>query len=147
MQNKHYQPIRHRKKRGKERTVKNDKLLEQAEIMFNNVKKEKFVSDLAKSFDDLSIRIDLIGTPEASFIIANKNGKLKFIKERIPTDMAVGIHKEYFHELMKNPPRFGNMNFVYNNIIFRKGVVKLFNCARPFLSNTLLNNYKPKGVT
>lgn len=147
MQNKHYQTIHHRKKRGKgERKTRDSIILKKAERMFNNISKEKFVKGLAKSFDDVSIRIDLVGTPEAFFIIANKKGRLKFIKERIHTDMAVGIHKEYFLELLKNPPQFGNMNFIHNNIIFRKGIVKMFKYARPLLSNTLLNNYKPKGV-
>ncbi len=147
MLNKHYLRIHDRKKRGQgERKTRDSTLLKKAEIMFNNISQEKFIKRLAKSFDDVSIRIDLVGTPEAFFIIANRKGRLKFIKERRPTDMAVGIHKEYFFELLKNPPQFGNMKFIHNNIIFRKGIVKMFKYAQPLLSNTLFSDYQPKKV-
>ena len=145
--NKHYTIIHDRKKRGNGRKkTKDADILNKVEQMFNEITKEKFIRDMAKSFDNISIRVDLIGTPEISFIIENEKGRVKFIRERIDTDMAVGIHKEYFLELLKTPPKFGNMMFIYNNIIFRKGVVKMFKYAQPLLSNTLFSDYQPKGV-
>lgn len=147
MQNRHYLPIRKRKARGTgKKKVEDSVIIEKAKLMFDEISQEQFVKDLAKSFEDLTIRIDLVGVPEAFFIIANENGKLRFITEKMHTDMAVGIHKEYFLELLKNPPQVGNMMFIYNNIIFRKGTVQMFKYALPLLSNVTVTSYRAKGV-
>lgn len=134
----HYRIIHDRKKRGKnKRGLSKNLLLSKAKEMFERMNKEKFVRDMAKKFNNLSIRVDLIGTPEVSFVLAVQNGKLKFLTEQVYSDIAVGIHKEYFLELLKNPPQFGNMKLVHNNIFFRKGRVKMFKYARPLLSSSL----------
>lgn len=135
---RHYNIIHDRKKRGKKkRSLSKNSLLSKAREMFERMNKEEFVQDMAKRFNNLSIRIDLIGTPEVSFVLAVQQGKLKFLTEHMYTDIAVGIHKEYFLELLKNPPQFGNMKIVHNNIFFRKGRVKMFKYAKPLLSSSL----------
>lgn len=141
-----YKIIHDRKKRGgrKKRSLSEKALLEKAEKLFNTMSKEKIIKDMAKSFDNMALRIDLVGTPEVSFIIAVQNGKLKFIADKLYTDMAIGIHKEYFLELVKNPPELGNMEIIYNNIIFRKGVVKMFKRSRPLFSSALLSGIREK---
>ena len=141
-----YKIIHDRKKRGgrKKRGLSEKALLDKAQKLFNSVSNEKVVKDLAKSFDNIALRVDLVGTPEVSFIIAVKSGKLKFITDKLYTDMAIGIHKEYFLELVKNPPELGNMNIVYNNIIFRKGVVKMLKRSRPLFSSALLTGIEKK---
>jgi len=143
---KKYKTIHDKKKRGgrKKRSLSEKALLEKARKLFDRMGKEKIMKDLAKSFDNMALRIDLVGTPEVSFIIAAKSGKLKFITDKLYSDIAIGIHKEYFLELVKNPPLLGNMNIVYNNIIFRKGVVKMFKRSRPFFSSALLGGIKKK---
>lgn len=141
-----YRTIHERKKRrGREKRSLSEKaLLEKAQKLFDGISKEKIIKDLAKSLGNMALRIDLVGTPEVSFIIAAKSGKLKFITDKIYTDMAIGVHKEYFLELVKNPPKLGNMNIVYNNIIFRKGAVKMFKRSRPFFSSALFSGIKKK---
>ncbi|MBU4501468.1 MAG: hypothetical protein KKA79_02670 [Nanoarchaeota archaeon] len=140
---KHYRTIHDKEERGKKkRRLSEELLISKAEEVFERMSKEKFIRDLAKRLDNISIRIDLIGTPETSFIIAVKKGKLKFLTEHIYADMAVGIHKKYFLELLENPPEFGNMKIIHNNIIFRKGRVKLFKYAQPLLASTLFSGVK-----
>ena len=141
-----YKTIHDRKKRGgrEKRSLSEKALLEKAQKLFNSVSKEKIVRDLAKSFGNMTLRVDLVGTPEVSFIIAVQNRKLKFVTDKLYTDMAIGIHKEYFLELVKNPPELGNMNIIYNNIIFRKGVVKMFKRSRPLFSSALLSGIEKK---
>lgn len=137
---KHYRTIHDKKKRGRRRRkITEELLLSKAREMIERMNKEKFVRDMAKRFEDLSVRIDLIGTPEVSFVLAARKGKLKFLTDHVYADMAVGIHKEYFLELLKNPPEFGNMKIIHNNIIFRKGMVKLFKYFKPLLSSSLLS--------
>ncbi len=152
---KHYKTIHNRKKRSKKgKKVTEELLLSRAQEMFERMSKEKFVRDMARRFDNISIRVDLVGTPEVSFVLAVQKGKLKFLTEHMYTDMAVGIHKEYFLELLENPLEFGNMKVIHNNVIFRKGIVKMFKYARPLLSSGLLSgeldaamqrNKLPKG--
>lgn len=135
-----YKTIHNKKKRGRKRKeITEELLLSRAREMFERVNKEKFVRDLAKRFENLSIRVDLVGTPEVSFILAVQKGKLKFLTDHMYTDMAVGVHKEYFLELLENIPEFGNMKVIHNNIIFRKGRVKIFKYAKPLLSSSLLS--------
>lgn len=138
---RHYRTIHDTKKRGKNRDISKESLLSKAQEMFKRMNKEKFVQDLAKRFNNFSMRVDLVGTPEVSFVLAIQQGKLKFLTEKIYTDIAVGIHKEYFLELLKNPPEFGNMKIIHNNIFFRKGRVKLFEYAKPLLSSTLSSTF------
>lgn len=137
---KHYRIIHDKKKRGKkDNGLTGELLLSKAREMFERMNQERFVRNLAKGFEDLSIKIDLVGTPEVSFVIAVQKGKLRFLTEHVHADMAVGIHKEYFLELLENPPRFGNMKIIYNNIIFRKGRVRVFEYAKPLLFSSLLS--------
>lgn len=126
------------------RSLSEKALLKKAQELFDSMSKEKVIKDLAKSFDNIALRVDLVGTPEVSFIIAVKSGELKFIADKFYTDMAIGIHKEYFLELAKNPPELGNMNIIYNNIIFRKGVVKMFKRSRPLFATALFSGIKKK---
>ncbi|MBU2497228.1 MAG: hypothetical protein KJ767_04170 [Nanoarchaeota archaeon] len=138
--NKKYLPIHKNKKRGKgDKTLNPEELLALVRKFFDNATKEKFVKDLAKSFDDISCRIDLVGVPETSFVLAVVKGKLKFLSSRQNADMAMGIHKDFFLDLIQNPPKFGNIKLIYNNIIFRKGIVKLFKYGKPIFSSVLFS--------
>lgn len=141
-----YTTIHNRKKRGgrRKRNTSEEKLIEKARAIYNVMKKEKIIKDLAKSFDDISLKVDLVGTPEVSFIIAVENGKLKFLTDKRYTDMAIGIHKNYFLELVKNPPKWRSINLRYNNIIFRKGVVRMFKQSKSLFSKILTTGTRQK---
>jgi len=114
-------------------------LLKKGKKLYNEMIKKEIVRETAKRLGYISCRIDLAGAPEVSFTIAVENGKLQFISGEKNADMAIGMSKEFFSDLVNNPPKYGNMKIIlFNNISLRKGRVKLFQSLKPLLVNALL---------
>ncbi|MFH1365660.1 MAG: hypothetical protein ABIH28_03690 [archaeon] len=144
-QNRKYLTVHKKNKRGgKDKTLNSEELITKAKELSDTVSKEKLVKDLVRRYVDISCRIDLVGSPETSFVIKVVDGKLKFSTAKQFTDMAVGIHKDFFSKLIKNPSQLGNIKQIYNNIIFRKGTVKLLKYGTPILSALLLTGNDKK---
>lgn len=145
-----YQILHPRKKRHKlspkkEQALQREALLKKAKELFAHMKKNFIVRQHVLLIKDMSIRIDLIGVPQVSFTIALINSKLNFITDKINTDMAIGMHKDFFLKLTDNPPRYGNMKIqLFNNIFLRRGNVLMFQCMKPILVNALLGEKRKK---
>lgn len=134
-----YLPIYERKVRGLEDKAiieSKEELIGKAYNLFNRLKKRKHIKEAAAGLPDTTIRVDLVNPPELSFIITIENGKLKFTKDRLYTNVAVGIHKELFSEIINNPRKF-NVGLVLNNIHLRKGTVRHILLLRPLLIKVL----------
>ncbi len=140
-----YQTLHPRKKRNKlsskkEQALQKEALLKKAKELFARMKKNHVVKQHVLLIKDMSIRIDLIGVPQVSFTIALINSKLNFITDKIDTDMAIGIHKDFFLKIVDNPPQYGNMKIqLFNNIFLRRGNILMFQCMKPILVNALLS--------
>ncbi|MBI5073533.1 hypothetical protein HZA99_06975 [Candidatus Woesearchaeota archaeon] len=145
-----YQILHPRKKRNKlsskkELALQKESLLKKAKELFVHMKKNHVVKQHVLVIKDMSIRIDLIGVPQVSFTIALMNSKLHFITDKIDTDMAIGMHKDFFLRLTDNPPQYGNMKIqLFNNIFLRRGNVLMFHCMKPILVNALLGEKEKK---
>lgn len=139
-----YQILHKRKKRHKlspkkELALQKEALLKKAKELFERMKNTSIVKEEASLIRNMSLRVDLTGTPEVSFIIAIINGKPNFITDKINADMAIGMDKEFFLRLVDNPPKYGNMKIqLFNNISLRKGNILLFQLMKPLLVNVLL---------
>lgn len=141
MKRKRYRVLYERKARGNSRTFSEKYLLGKAEEIFNRIKDKESIKQEAKRLGNMSLRIDLAGTPEVSFVVEIKNGRLEFIPGKKYTDAAVGIKKEYFIQLINNPPRYGNMkNILFDKVFLKKGPVREFMCLKPIVMEALLGS-------
>ena len=147
-----YQTLHPRRKRNKlsskkELALQKESLLKKAKEFFANMKKNQVVKQHVLVIKDMSIRIDLIGVPQVSFVIALINSKLHFITDKIDTDMAIGMHKDFFLKLVNNPPQYGNMKIqLFNNIFLRRGNTLMFQCMKPILVNALLGEKEKNKI-
>ncbi|MBU2639319.1 MAG: hypothetical protein KKG75_01280 [Nanoarchaeota archaeon] len=116
-------------------------LLKKARRLYNDMIKKDIVKETAKKIGYISCRMDLTGVPEISFSIVIENGKIQFVSgKNDDTDMAIGMSKKFFVDLVNNPPKYGNMKIVlFNNISLRRGNIKLFQSMKPLLVNALLS--------
>ena len=116
-------------------------LLRKAKKLYNEMIKKKIVRETARRIGYMSCRIDLTGAPEVSFTIGVEKGKMQFIPNGgTDEDMAIGMSKEFFIDLVNDPPKYGNMKIVlFNNLYLRKGRVQLFRYLKPLLINALLS--------
>lgn len=115
-------------------------LLGKARKLYNEMVKKEIVKESAKRIGYLACRIDLAGAPEVSFTIAVEKGKMQFIPSGgTDEDMAIGMSKEFFVDLVNDPPKYGNMKILlFNNLYLRKGRAQLFRYLKPLLVNALL---------
>ncbi|MEW6069824.1 MAG: hypothetical protein AB1485_04335 [Candidatus Thermoplasmatota archaeon] len=100
-------------------------LLLAARKLFNRLKRIKAVKAAVEKTGNIIFRLDLIGTPEVHFTIIMRNNKLSFSTERIAPDLAVGLHKKWFIELI-NQPNHPNPKQIFDNVQLRKGNVHQF---------------------
>ncbi len=112
-------------------------LIKEARKMFSRMKRRKTVKMVAEKIGDVAIRFDLIGTPEVSFAVIMGNNELKFSTDRMPPDLAVGIHKEWFIKLV-NQPNHTNPKIIMDNICLRKGNVRDFKRFKSVCLETLV---------
>jgi len=77
MKRKVYRVLYERKKRGNSRIFSEKYLLRKAEELFNRIKDKKSIRKEVKRLDNVSLRVDLTGVPEVSFVIEINDGKLK----------------------------------------------------------------------
>ncbi|MFH1337583.1 MAG: hypothetical protein ABIH55_01775 [Nanoarchaeota archaeon] len=141
MKGKRYRILYERKVRGNSKGFSEKYLLKKAEEIFQKIKDKKAIKEEAKRLGNISVRIDLTGTPEVSFIIRVKNGKLGFIADKGYCDAAVGMRKEYFIQLINNPPKYGNMKrILFDNVFLKRGSVRDFMRLRPIFINALLED-------
>lgn len=112
-------------------TTTEKELLNEARRMFQRAKEKHAVKEAVAGLRDISIRFDLVGkAPEVSFVLAIEDGRLRFITDRVDTDLAVGIQREYFLELIERPPRWRGRKLL-SNIFLRNGIVKDFKRLKP----------------
>jgi len=141
---KNFRELHARKRRGKvsskrKRELSEKRLLASARKVFQKISRRKKTKELVSFLPDTAIRIDLVGSPEVSFMLLIKNGKVGFSSKRTPARLAVGIHKELFSKLIKNPPKTGNLKIaLFDNIFLRKGPVREFRWLKPILVQILL---------
>lgn len=141
MKRKAYRVLYERKARGNSRTFSEKYLLRKAEEIFNRIKDKEGIRQEAKRLGNMRLRIDLTGTPEVSFVIEVKNSKLRFIPGKKYTDVAVGIKKEYFVQLINNPPQYGNMkNILFDKIFLKKGSLREFIRLKQIVIEALLGS-------
>ena len=112
-------------------TLTEKELIRKARMMFQRMKKRRAVKEAVAGLQDISIRFDLIGhAPEVRFVLAIEDGELRFITDRVYADLAVGIQREYFLELIERPPgRCGKR--LLSNIFLRNGAVGDFKRLKP----------------
>lgn len=114
-------------------------LLKEAREMFNRMKRRESVKNASAKTNEVIIGFDLIGTPEVSFAIIMGNNELSFTTERLLPDLAVGIHKEWFIKLIRQP-NHTNPKVILDNICLRKGNVRDFKRFKSMCLEALLGN-------
>jgi len=123
---------------NKKRELSEKQLLAKARKAFQRIKRRKNTKELVSLLPDTTIRIDLVGSPEVSFMLLIRQGKIGFSSKRTATRLAVGIHKELFIKLIKKPLRTGNLKIaLFDNIFLRKGPIREFQWLKPILVQIL----------
>ena len=135
----HARTSRGRLPANKKRELSEKRLLAKARKVFQRFKRRKNTRELVSLLPDTAIRIDLVGSPEVSFMLLIKDGKIGFSSKRKAARLAIGIHKQLFSKLIKNPPKTGNLKIaLFDNIFLRKGPVREFRWLKPILVQVLL---------
>lgn len=140
---KNFRELHGRTKRGtlssnEEIELSEEELLAKAKKLFQRIKRKKNIQELVPYLPDTSIRIDLVGSPEVSFMLLVKKGKLCFSSERMNARLAIGIHKQLFLKIVENPQKIGNLHALLDNIFLRKGPVREFQWLKPILMQMFL---------
>ncbi|MFH1239918.1 MAG: hypothetical protein V1672_01770 [Candidatus Diapherotrites archaeon] len=141
---KNFRELHGKKRRGKvsakrKMELSEKRLLANARKVFQKIRRRKKTKELASLLPDTAIRIDLVGSPEVSFMLLIKNGKIGFSTKRTAARLAIGIHKELFLKLIKNPPKTGNLKIaLFDNIFLRKGPIREFRWLKAILVHFLL---------
>lgn len=135
----HARTSRGKQSANKKRELSKKQLLAKARKVFQKIKRRKSTKELVAWLPDTTIRVDLVGSPEVSFMLLIRKGKLCFSSKKTAARLAVGIHKELFSKLIKKPPRTGNLKIaLFDNIFLRKGPVREFQWLKPVLIQILL---------
>ena len=135
---KNFRELHARKGRGrlsahKKRELNKKYLLEKARKVFKRIEMKENTKQLVSLLPNTAIRIDLVGSPEVSFMLLIKDGKIGFSSKKTAAELAIGIHKELFLKLVKNPPT-GNLKIaLFDKIFLRKGTVREFQWLKPLL--------------
>lgn len=141
---KNFRELHVRKGRGrlsasKKRELSEKQLLAKARKVFKRIERRKNTKQLVSLLPDTAIRIDLVGSPEVSFMLLIRDGKIGFSTKRTAARIAVGLHKELFSGLIEKPPKTGNLKIaLFDNIFLRKGPVREFQWLKPLLIQILL---------
>lgn len=140
--NKWTQKIHRRKDRGKGVSLSDEELLKIVEELFKMMKKKQYLKktlkQLSETIGDISLRIDLMGAPELSFILDIAKGKLNFLKEKRYANVGVAFHKAFFINFIKKPPKQNQAHILLNNMVIRKGEVKVFQCLGVLFFGSLI---------
>jgi len=141
---KNFRELHARKHRGKlsankKKELSEKYLLAKARKVFQKIKRRKNTKEAVSLLPDTAIRIDLVGSPEVSFMILIRKGKLSFSSKKTNARLAIGIQKELFLKLIKKPLRTGNLKLaLFDKIFLRKGPIREFQWLKPILLQILL---------
>lgn len=127
--NKWTQKIHKRKKRGGRVSISDENLLRIIKELVRRMKRKKHVKESVKRIEnilgDVSIKIDLMGVPEINFILTVKKGRLNILTKRGYANVGIAFHKSFFFNFIKNPPKHNQAQVLLNNMVIRKGEVKI----------------------
>jgi len=130
--NRWTQKIHKRKNRGNDISISNDDILRITKELFKRMKRKKHVKEsvrqITETIGDMSLRIDLMGAPELSLILDIREGKLNLLKEKKYTHVGIAFHKSFFLNFITNPPEHNQAHVALNNMVLRKGEVRVFQC-------------------
>jgi len=135
----HARTSRGKQSANKKKELSKKQLLATARKVFQKIKKRKKTRELVSHLPDTTIRIDLVGSPEVSFMLLIRKGKIGFSSKKTAARLALGIHKQLFTKLIKKPPKTGNLKIaLFDKIFLRKGPIMEFQWLKPVLIQILL---------